>query len=367
MKVVVTGGHTSVALAFVEELIRRKPTVTVLWFGRKYALDKDDKPSFEYQEVYAHKIPFLNIPSRRFFRTFSLQSLLSLFRFVNGVRISIQHIKKERPDFVISFGGYIGMTVIVSCWLTGTKYFIHEQTFVPGLTNRISSWFAKKVFVGFTESALFFPVKKTQLIGNPLRREIILAIEQRKKRSKNIKPLLFITGGSIGSHSINILILPIIQDLLKTFTIIHQCGSSSEYDDFNALSKFESESYHVSRHLSSKEIAQIYTKADLILSRSGANTTTEILCLHVPSVLIPLPWSAYDEQKNQAKYLENFGLAEIYYQPEIIDKKASEILFQKILDTYKDINHYLTEAVSSAVINTHIHAAEKLVQAIISE
>lgn len=367
MKIVVTGGHTSPALAFAEEVIHKKSSYRVLWFGRKYALDSDTKPSFEFYEVSKLSIPFIDIPSGKLIRAIHIKTIIHICRFIKGVYIASKNLLKEKPDFVISFGGYIGMTVVVACWFTRTYYYIHEQTLAPGIANRISAWFAKKVFVGFRESASFFPIRKVHIIGNPLRREILHAIECKKKRTGKIKPLLFITGGTIGSHSINTLILPIIRHLTKKFTIVHQCGSSAEYDDYTRLSQFESESYRVFKHLSSEEIAQIYTDADMVISRSGANTTTELLSLRIPSILIPLPWSASGEQEKHAKYLERIGIAVIFHQPAVIDKTSSYSLLEKIIKMYEQVDRYQTLTISRSIIHIHTHAAEQLVQAVISQ
>lgn len=357
MKLILCGGHTSGALSLADQFRKDEPGVEIVWLGRKYVNFEENKPSFEYYEVKKRKIRFINVTSGRFLRELSLRFFVELFYFIIGIIKIIPVLLIERPSLVVSFGGYIGLTVVIGCLLTGKKYVIHEQTSVPGLANRISSLWAKRVFLGFNESEKYFPIKKSIFVGNLLRQEIIYAYIKRKSKRKNKKPLLYITGGSIGSQSINSLVAPIISKLTNSFQIIHQCGSSNDEEDYKFLSKYSLENYRVYKYITSKEIESIYAKADIVLSRSGAHTVTELMVLQIPSVIIPLPWSAFNEQYKNAEILKKYSNSEIFKQPKLINIEESYKLYEVILKIYHR-NYNVNSA--SSLINSHINSAHLL-------
>jgi len=329
-KIIISGGHASPALAVIDELQINKPEYKIYFVGRKFNNSQDSELSFEYKEIKLRKIPFYNLNTGRLMRSISFDTLQNLFLAVRGFIHSWQIINKIRPHTILSFGGYLALPVTIMGWLYGVKIYTHEQTIHPGITNRIISVFAKNIFISYPQSVSFFPKSKTILTGNPIRH--FLLQKSSRNKYKSILDTIYITGGSLGSHSLNVHIENILQELLKKYFVIHQTGNVSEYDDFKRLTKLkeglnekERLRYKLISHVDSREIADVYATSDIVISRSGANTVSELIALRIPAVLVPLPWSANDEQKKHAELLENAGVAEVFDQ-----EKSSEILLKLI-------------------------------------
>lgn len=357
MKIVITGGHITVALAVIEEL-QKHPDVEILVIGRKYAVDHESTESFEYKLITDRNIPFVHLPAGRLTRTFSIYSLISILKFPIGFIKAYSILKSENPDYVLSFGGYIALPVAIGAYVCGIPVVTHEQTMRPGLTNRLIAQLAKKVLISFKETEPYFPSKKTILTGNPVRAFIYKTSHQDTSR-----PILLILGGSLGSHSINLHIEKLLEELTKTFTVIHQTGNVAQYNDYGRLKKKESESYKLFEHLDDAQLAMYYAQSAIVVSRAGANTVCELIALQKPSVLIPLPWAANNEQQAQADFMQHSGVSESFNQ-----NQESLVLLQKILSVHsksevyrKNFDHLREQRALNA------HAARIIAQQLLHE
>jgi UDP-N-acetylglucosamine--N-acetylmuramyl-(pentapeptide) pyrophosphoryl-undecaprenol N-acetylglucosamine transferase len=198
--------------------------------------------------------------------------------------------------------------------------FTHEQTIEPGLSNRVIGRFAKKIFLSFKLSRRYFKKRNTEVTGNPVR-EQIRKVNKKPFSLKKTNPVIYVTGGSLGSHSINLLIEEILPELLEEYTLIHQAGNVKEYNDFERLNNYAKtlpeelqNRYFLREHFSTEELGYVYSITDLVIGRSGANTFFELLELEKPAIFIPLPWSAHKEQQKQAELYKKNGLGEVFYQ-----------------------------------------------------
>lgn len=342
-KLLITGGHLAPALVLIDYLIEKKKLVEIIFVGRQYNLEDDREYSLEYQEIKRRKIRFISFFTGRLKRELSFDFLKNLFFIFYGVLKAYWIIKKEKPTMIFSFGSYLGFPLVFIGWIKKIPVYIHEQTIAPGLANRVSGLFAKKIFVAFPEAAKFFNKKKVVISGNPVRKEIFQIIKKPLIIKKN-KPVIYVTGGSLGSHSLNQHMLKILPSLLKMAIVIHQTGSVRKYNDYQKLSVFREslpldlkKNYFIRKHFYSDEIGYIFSLADLVVSRAGANTFFELISLKKPAILVPLPWSANKEQEKQAILFSQAGLGEIFYQ----NKKSDYLLalIKKMinsLDKYKD-------------------------------
>ena len=197
---------------------------------------------------------------------------------------------------------------------------------------------AKKICISWESSFKFFPKEKTVLTGNPIRKEII-----GKSKIKNHKPLIYITGGSSGSHFLNSLIEKLIKKLLVDFNVIHQTGDSLEYDDFNRLKKLREtlpkglkENYSIHKFINPSDVGSILRQAEFVIGRAGINTVTELIFTKKPAILIPLPFSANNEQLKNARFLEKLGLAFVILQKEA----TAQVLFSSIQSMHKSIDEF---------------------------
>lgn len=316
IKVVLTGGHMSPLISMLDVL---QDSTMCIVIGRKHAFEKDNAISLEYKLIHEKNIPFYNLNAARLQRKFTNKTIPSLIKFPGSFYKAYNFLKKERPDVVLTFGGYIAFPVALACASLNIPVVLHEQTQKAGLTNKLISKFAQKICVSFPTSLAYFPKGKTVVTGNPVRKEVLNV--QEKMDIKISGKLLLIMGGSGGSHIINNLVEGMLPELLEKFTVIHQVGDTKEFNDYEkliekkaTLSSELSDKYVVVKHISPTCIGWAYKQSDVILSRAGANTVSELLILGKKAVLIPLPHAGNNEQLANAKLYKSSGLGEYVEQ-----------------------------------------------------
>jgi UDP-N-acetylglucosamine--N-acetylmuramyl-(pentapeptide) pyrophosphoryl-undecaprenol N-acetylglucosamine transferase len=335
MKIVLIGGHLAPALSVLEALPK---DTQVLFVGRKYALEGDNALSLEYKTITSLKIPFVGLNTGRLQRKVTKYTLFSLLKLPSGIIKSFLILLGFRPDVVVGFGGYVSIPVVFCAYLLGIPVVIHEQTTEIGLANRIVSRFAKKICISWSSSRKYFPKNKVVLTGNPMRKFSIL--NSKFSLFNNKLPTIYVTGGSSGSHAINVLVEEILEKLLTTYNVIHQAGAAHEYHDFHRLEQLKQslpenlrDNYILQKLIDPSQIGDLINLSSLIISRSGINTVTELINFEKPALLIPLPFSQSNEQLKNAKFLEKIGLAVVLEQSEINGKKllrAVNQMFRKI-------------------------------------
>lgn len=361
MKLVITGGHLSPALAVIKKLPK---DTEVLMIGRKYGIEGDKAESLEYLTARSLSIPFESITTGRLQRKFTKHTILSLFKFPNGVIQSVGILKKYKPDVVLCFGGYVSLPVALAAKFLNIPVVIHEQTLEAGASNKIIAKFAKKICISWQSSEKFFPKNKVVLTGNPLREYQVSSIKY--KVSEEDLPLIYITGGSSGSHPINVLIEGCITKLLQNYRVIHQTGDAKEFMDFERLDELKKsleskcqKRYILTKFVDPYDTGAIYKEADLIISRSGINTVSELIFFGKPSILIPLPHSQNQEQLKNAMFFKSLGFGEVVSQDEL----SPDILFEKINFMLKDPDKYRKHAETAKTVIIK-DAAEKIIRVI---
>jgi UDP-N-acetylglucosamine--N-acetylmuramyl-(pentapeptide) pyrophosphoryl-undecaprenol N-acetylglucosamine transferase len=325
MRVVITGGHLTPALAVIDEL---KEEAEIIFIGRKHATEGDKSKSAEAIVIPQLKIPFYPIEAGRLQRRFSRYTLISLLKIPVGFFQAFTIMIKNDPDVVVSFGGYVALPVVISAWIQRIPILTHEQTTETGLANKIIARFAHKIAVAWESSVPKFPKRKVVLTGNPIRQEVL-----QIKRDKLSKPVLYITGGNQGAHVINEAVEEIVPKLAQNWEVYHQTGSSEIYHDFERieeklklLPEEVRKNYHLAKWYSTEELATILKKATLMVGRSGANTVYEMAYLGIPALFIPIPWSTHDEQTKNARIMTNSGAALILTQTEVTGKRLLSTL-----------------------------------------
>ncbi len=389
MKIIIVGGHLSPALA----IIQRLPKVTqVLFIGVKYALEGDKAFSLEYQKITSLGIPFVNLTTGRLQRKFTRFTLYSLFKLPIGFLQALKILSNYKPDVIVCFGGYVQIPVVTAAYILYIPVITHEQTRKAGLANKIISPFANTICISWPESAKYFPKSKTILTGLPLRKEffqskhhpllvgaaskkLVLLEEEGKgevfgKQKSHSDKLIYITGGSLGAHAINMLIEGTLHKLLEKFYLIHQTGDAREYNDYarlgkikDQLPKYLQDKYKLVKFIDPKETAAIMDSADLVISRSGMNTIAELMYLEKPCLLIPLPHGQAQEQLGNAISLEKLGIARVLRQeeltPEILYSQITEFIAKldkegnKTSQTKKLINYDAAEKIIQIIVQTY--------------
>lgn len=273
-KLVITGNHLTPAEALIEQLPKG-------W--RVHKLGSVGGPKFKRYDWWG-----------------SLRGLVKLPGLIWQAKTKLQLIKAK---LVVSFGGYSAVPVCLAAKILKIPLLIHEQTFAAGLASKITGRLADVIAISWKSSRRNFPKLKTVLTGNPLRREIL-----RVKRRP--QPVIYITGGHQGSRVINKTVESVLPRLLQQFTVYHQFGQGRPPE-------FKDKRYISQRYFDVKTLAQIYSRAQLVVGRAGINTVTELAYLKLPAVLIPLPYTQRLEQDVNARYLKKLGLAVILLQEQL--------------------------------------------------
>ena len=361
-----SGGHVSVALSILGELERRyentKEMVTYIGGDLAMVGDKGAK-SIEEKRMQGRGYRFLKVRAGKLQRYLSFNTISLLFRSILGIFDAIKYINHLKPDLVISTGGFVTVPVALASFIFRIPLYIHEQTAAVGLTNRISGLIAKKIFVTFKESIKYFPKNKTEVIGNPVRQEIfqindgtpLLDHLKIMNKSKDKYPLIYISGGGLGSHVINVAIRDSLIHLLDRYQILLQTGDNQTFRDYDILKKEQSklpkekkERFFVSKFVTDYEIGAVFNSCDFYIGRSGANIVYELGILGKPSILIPIPWVTHNEQELNARVLVNMGIGSILREGEL----SRESLINAIDKFYKSIESKKVDISKKLPINS---------------
>ena len=299
--ILLTGGHAATtAISVVEELIRKygKEGIDISWIGTRLPI--------EGKEIGGLKLKiFSEIKVKSYF--FKLP--ISFIR-------AVYFILKVKPGVTLSFGGFAAFPVVLASWLLRIPIIIHEQTIALGLANKLSSIFAKEILLA-------------KVVGNPVMTQIC---EVEAKQTISNPPVIFIMGGSRGSEKINDAVFSILPKLLEKYKIIHITGEAH----FNKFAGIKDDNYQCFSFVSPLEIDNLYREADIVVSRSGANTVAELMIVKRPAILIPIPWSHQNEQAENAKIACNFGVARILPQENLSGRRL-QIEIEKIIQDWDEI------------------------------
>jgi UDP-N-acetylglucosamine--N-acetylmuramyl-(pentapeptide) pyrophosphoryl-undecaprenol N-acetylglucosamine transferase len=330
-KIMITGGHVTPAIAVIDEIFSEKPSWNMVFVGRMTAFEGGGSFVQEQTVVEQKGIRFIPITTGRIQRAFTMHTITSLIKIPFGLVQALSILKREKPDIVLSFGGYVAFPIVMAAALFRIPVVTHEQTRRPGLANRIISLLAHTVCVSFEDVNERFPKGKTVYTGLPVRKEFFLpSSKDMLAVPYTTYPIIYITGGSTGSTSMNALLFPLVDRLVKEYIVIHQMGYQSATSGElvkHSLPYKTKDRYVIRDNFDAKTTAWIMQKASLVIGRAGANTVMELALLQKKTILIPLPWAGEGEQKENARWLQKFGFGAI------IDQRVttSELIYQQIL------------------------------------
>jgi len=322
-----TGGHIAPILAVVSEIknIACEKNIQEI----EFMLITPDEHFREALKKAGIKVEKIKAGKLR--RYFDMKNISDIVRIFIGITQSIFIIQKFKPDVVFSKGGFASVPAVFASWILGIPIVTHESDIVPGLANKINSFFASKVLVSFEETQKYFKKGMTIITGNPVREDVLVGDAERGIQTFNLCkgiPILLIFGGSQGAKKINDAVLDAIEKFLEKYQIIHLCGKNNfcEMKDIIERKKLVySKRYHPYAFLSD-EMKDAYAVSNIIVSRAGANSIAEIIEVGKPSIIIPLSASANDHQTKNAKWLSEKGLAEVLPEKDL----SGEKLFEKI-------------------------------------
>ncbi len=289
-----TGGHTYPALAISEEF--RKRRIDIYWIGSTSGMERGI--------VSKKKIRYLGLPVSGYRYKNLFKMITSIFFAIISTIISIFLILKIRPKLILGMGGYVSGPIGLAAVLSRTKLVIHEQNAIPGFTNKILFRFAQKVFEGFPGT---FKHEDTIYSGSPVRKEIWLANKKLYKKNNSLLNIL-IVGGSSGARFFNIFLPQVIKKICieRKVSVLHQTGLRDFVSTQKLYENLRLREYvKVVPYIDAMD--QAYIEHDLLLSRAGASTVSEILAVGINSILIPFPFSVDSHQVYNAQFLAEQG------------------------------------------------------------
>ena len=288
-----TGGHIYPALAIINKIKKEEPNSEFLYIGTHNRMEKDLIPSMD--------IPYVPIEITGFIRKITLENIKTLIRFIKARKKCLEIIKEFNPDIVIGTGGYVTAPVIWAAKKLGHKTFIHEQNSVVGLSNKYLTKYVDKVGVSFESTLESFPKEKVSLTGNPCAEKAIMTPPAKKSDYglSEDKKLVLIVMGSLGSKTINEKMEEYIYSFRnKNYEVIFITGN--DYYD-NIKSKRFPDNVKVVPFI--KDLPAVMKITDLIISRAGASTMSEIMALGIPAIFIPSPYVTNNHQFKNANDL----------------------------------------------------------------
>jgi len=292
-----TGGHIYPAVAIANELKSRFPAAEFLFVGAKDKMEMQKVP----HAGYAIKGLWISGIQRRI----TFDNAMFPLKLASSMWNSFKIIKSFKPDVVIGTGGFASGAVLRAASMLNIPTVIQEQNSYPGITNKLLAKRAYKICVAYENLERFFPKDKMILTGNPVRQDLIEVADKEEaiayfNLDANKKTLL-VLGGSLGARRINQLIEKELDFLLsQNIQIIWQCGKLylNDYSKYN-----EKENVQVVAFIDRMDL--VYAAADVVISRSGASSVSELCIVGKPTIFIPSPNVAEDHQTKNAKAISD--------------------------------------------------------------
>ena len=320
-----TGGHLFPALAIKDEISHRHPKAIIHYIGSQFGIEKDVLP---VKNISHSLLPIRGFQRRLDFESFGKNILLPA-RIISSIIKVKKLFNRINPDLVIGTGGYAAAIPLREGIKRGIPTLIQEQNSFPGITTRCFAKQANKVCIAF-EDARKFVNNSSILVGNPIRNEISKGNKEKALKHYGFdqnKKTLFVFGGSQGSLSLNQIMEKIIDSLsILNIQIIWQTGK----DLYQNYVHHQTKTTKVLPFI--EDMANAYAISDLVMSRSGAISCSELTICGKPSILIPFSNAAADHQTKNANTLVNNGAAYMFKEKNIDFRKFATAIHDLILD-----------------------------------
>lgn len=313
-----TGGHIYPGIAIADELKKNSNESTKIeihWIGNSKGMDSaiiEKNLLSSGGSIFC----FHGIPCGKLRRYFSLKNFTDFFKIFAGFIKSFFILKKIKPDFLFSKGGFVSVSPCAAAAILKIPYFTHECDFTPGLATRINSKKASKILISYEETKNYFSSfqkEKCIVTGNPVRPAFYNDSSEAGKKFLGIdngckKNILLILGGSLGATQINNLVIECLDELKKDFIVVHQTGKKFAQENPDIMSSGD-DSYKPYEFIFN-EMVSVIQSADIIISRAGANSLWECAVCSKPMILIPLCGAGTrGDQVDNAEYFASKGAA----------------------------------------------------------
>jgi UDP-N-acetylglucosamine--N-acetylmuramyl-(pentapeptide) pyrophosphoryl-undecaprenol N-acetylglucosamine transferase len=308
-----TGGHIYPAIAIANEIKVRYPDANILFVGAKDRMEMEKVPQagYDIKGVWISGIQ----------RKLTIDNLSFPFKFISSLWYARKIIKQFKPDIAIGTGGYASGPTLIIANSKRIPTLIQEQNSFPGITNKMLSKKANKICVAYDHLERFFPLDKIVKTGNPVRQDLLIIYSKEKEAKEffnldKTKKTILVLGGSLGARKINQLVESNLEFFKKqNIQIIWQCGKLY-FDEYKKYDELES----VQVHQFVNRMDLVYAAADIIISRAGASSVSELCIVGKPVIFIPSSNVAEDHQTKNAK--------------SIADKHGAILLKESELETF---------------------------------
>jgi UDP-N-acetylglucosamine--N-acetylmuramyl-(pentapeptide) pyrophosphoryl-undecaprenol N-acetylglucosamine transferase len=340
-KIVMTGGgtagHVTPNLALVPLL--KEKGYEIFYIGSYNGIEK--------KLVENAGITYYGISSGKLRRYHDWKNFTDPFRVIKGFSEANQLLKHIKPDVVFSKGGFVSVPVVMAAARQHIPAIIHESDMTPGLANKLAIPFASKVCCNFPETMQYLPDGKAVHTGSPIRKELFSGNREAGLAFTGFsadKPVILIMGGSIGSRFINNAVWSSLDTLLEKFQIVHLVGKGNINNDLVGRAGYQQYEFI------SEQLNDIFAMTDLMISRAGANSISEILALKIPNILIPLSAAASrgDQILNAASY-EKQGFSTVLQEEEL----TGELLVSSAEDVYARRDEIKEKMASSKLLDAN--------------
>ena len=314
-----TGGHLFPGIAAAQEFEARNSATRILFVSTGNPLERSvlSKTGYPLQTITVAAIKGRGLWNQ----------VKSVANIPKGILEANRILKNFSPDLTIGLGSYSAGPVVFAAWLRKIPIVIHEQNILPGITNRILSRFANRIYISFENTKSNLDLRKVRWTGNPVRRELLEYCDrdaQEKKEDAGNRPFtVLIIGGSQGAHRINMAVIEALRHLKDKDRLhfVHQTGDADEQQVNEAYRR-----YHIRCTVQSffDNMTELYSRADLLICRAGATTVAEITALGKAVIFIPFPYAADDHQMLNAGSLSDHGAAETIIEKDLSGQILSE-------------------------------------------
>ncbi len=339
-KIVLTGGGTA---GHVTPNIALLPHLKHAGFEVSYIGSYD---GIEKKLIADFDIPYYGISTGKFRRYMDPKNFTDPFRVVKGFSEAKKYLKQIKPDIVFSKGGFVSVPVVRAASALKIPCIIHESDMTPGLANKLCIPVATKICCNFPETLNMLPKDKAVLTGSPIREELssgnkIKGLDMCGFTAN--KPVVMVIGGSQGAASVNKAVRAALPKLLDDFQVVHLCGK----DKIDNLLLNE-KGYKQFEYLKT-ELRDIFAMADVVISRAGANAICELLALHKPNILIPLPSAkSRGDQLLNAQSFKSQGFSIVIDE----DDLTEHLLLEKVQELYCSRQMYIDTMKQSLQLNS---------------
>ena len=350
-----TGGHIFPAISIANTFRERFPDAEILFVGAEDRMEMEKVPAAGYHIV--------GLPVSGFDRAHLMNNVKVLLKLCKSLQLAKKTIREFRPDIVVGVGGYASGPILWMAAQQGIPTLIQEQNSYAGVTNKLLAKKAKKICVAYEGMDKFFPADKIVMTGNPIRKDLEEAQGKRDEALKffNLSPekkTILVVGGSLGARTINRSIQGSLDKIYASdVQVIWQTGRYYYQDALKHLKAYRGIPIWCSDFITRMDYA--YCAANLVISRAGAGSISELCLLKKPVILVPSPNVAEDHQTKNALALKNKDAAIM-----VADKDAEQTLVEQALDAVHN-DEFLVSLSSNIANLAQPQSAERIVNEIV--